>query len=78
RASKSRSVELVVSLNDGSTLEASEIVTVAAGGTTLRTYTHIQREDMPASLPLPAVLTAKDLQTPVLHIEPLPSAKAGP
>ncbi|MEI1247151.1 hypothetical protein [Rhizobium aouanii] len=78
RASKSRSVELVVSLNDGSTLEASEIVTVEAGGTTLRTYTHIQREDMPASLPLPAVLTAKDLQTPDLHIEPLPSAKAGP
>ncbi|MBY5599104.1 hypothetical protein HFO51_32490 [Rhizobium leguminosarum] len=78
RASKSRSVELVVSLNDGSTLEASEIVTVAAGGTRLRTYTHIQREDMPASLPLPAVLTAKDLQTPDLHIEPLPSAKVGP
>ncbi|TBY86122.1 SecDF P1 head subdomain-containing protein [Rhizobium leguminosarum] len=78
RASKSRSVELVVSLNDGSTLEASEIVTVTAGGTRLRTYTHIQREDMPASLPLPAVLTAKDLQTPDLHIEPLPSATAGP
>ncbi|MGO6818156.1 hypothetical protein [Rhizobium leguminosarum] len=78
RASKSRSVELVVSLNDGSTLEASEIVTVEAGGTTLRTYTHILREDMPASLPLPAVLTAKELQTPDLHIEPLPSAKAGP
>ncbi|TBZ19463.1 SecDF P1 head subdomain-containing protein [Rhizobium leguminosarum] len=77
RASKNRSVELVVSLNDGSTLEASEIVTVAAGGTRLRTYTHIQREDMPASLPLPAVLTAKDLQTPDLHIDPLPSAKAG-
>ncbi|NKJ98925.1 hypothetical protein GFL63_08920 [Rhizobium leguminosarum bv. viciae] len=78
RASKNRSVELVVSLNDGSTLEASEIVTVEAGGTTLRTYTHIQREDMPASLQLPAVLTAKDLQTPDLHIEPLPSAEAGP
>ncbi|MBY5333903.1 hypothetical protein HFO99_08115 [Rhizobium leguminosarum] len=78
RASKSRSVELVVSLNDGSTLEASEIVTATTGGTTLRTYTHIQREDMPASLPLPAVLTAKELQTPDLHIEPLPSAKAGP
>ncbi|MDV4153459.1 MULTISPECIES: hypothetical protein [Rhizobium] len=78
RASKSRSVELVVSLNDGSTLEASEIVTATTGGTTLRTYTHIQREDMPASLPLPAVLTAKELQTPDLHIEPLPSAKAKP
>ncbi len=78
RSSKSRNVELVVSLDDGSTLEASEIVTVAAGGTTLRTYTHIQREDMPASLPLPAVLKAKDLQTPDLHIDPLPSAKAGP
>ncbi|UIJ99140.1 hypothetical protein LZK82_02360 [Rhizobium leguminosarum] len=78
RASKNRSVELVVSLNDGSTLEASEIVTVAAGGTTLRTYTHIKREDIPASLQLPTVLTAKDLQTPDLHIEPLPSAKAGP
>ncbi|MGO7538552.1 hypothetical protein ACC680_08180 [Rhizobium ruizarguesonis] len=78
RASKSRSVELVVSLNDGSTLEASETVTVEAGGTRLRTYTHILREDMPASLPLPAVQTAKDLQMPDLHIEPLPSAKAGP
>ncbi|MBY3037360.1 hypothetical protein HFO68_17575 [Rhizobium laguerreae] len=78
RASKSRSVKLVVSLNDGSTLEASEIVTVASGGTTLRTYTHIQREDMPASLQLPTVLTAKDLQTPDLHIEPLPSSKVGP
>ncbi|KAF5883583.1 MULTISPECIES: hypothetical protein [Rhizobium] len=78
RASKRRSVELVVSLNDGSTLEASEIVTVEAGGTRLRTYTHIQREDMPASLQLTGVLTAKDLQTPDLHIEPLPSAKAGP
>ncbi|NEH60899.1 hypothetical protein GR198_34910 [Rhizobium leguminosarum] len=78
RASKSRSVELVVSLDDGSTLEASQIVTATTGGATLRTYTHIQREDMPASLPLPAVLTAKDLQTPDLHIEPLPSAKAGP
>ena len=78
RASKSRSVELVVSLNDGSTVEASEIVTVTTGGATARTYTHIQREDMPASLQLPAVLTAKDLQTPDLHIEPRPSANAGP
>ncbi|MGO8190063.1 hypothetical protein, partial [Rhizobium leguminosarum] len=26
---------------------------------------------------LPAVLTAKDLQTPYFHIEPLPSANAG-
>ncbi|QND41538.1 hypothetical protein HB770_02105 [Rhizobium leguminosarum bv. viciae] len=78
RASKIRGVELVVSLDDGSTLEASEIVTVEAGGTTLRTYTHIQREDMLTSLKLPAVLTAKDLQTPDLHIEPLPSAEAGP
>ncbi|MBB3299022.1 hypothetical protein FHT72_002731 [Rhizobium sp. BK077] len=78
RASKNRSVELVVSLNDGSTLEASEIVTVTTGDATFRTYTHIQREDMPAKLPLPAVLTAKDLQTPDLGIEPLPSAKTGP
>jgi len=78
RSSKSRSVELVVSLNDGSTVEALEIVTVTTGGATVRTYTHIRREDMPASLQLPAVLTAKVLPTPDLHIEPLPSANAGP
>ncbi|RFC00678.1 hypothetical protein B5K08_02100 [Rhizobium leguminosarum bv. trifolii] len=78
RAGKTRSVTFVVSLDDGSTVEATEIVSVTTGGFTLRTYTHILRDDMPARLPLPAVLTAKVLQTPDLHIEPLPSEKAGP
>ncbi|MBB6221530.1 hypothetical protein GGI64_004508 [Rhizobium leguminosarum] len=78
RAGKTRSVKFVVSLDDGSAVEATEIVSVTTGGFTLRTYTHILREDMPARLPLPAVLTAKVLQTPDLHVEPLPSAKAEP
>ncbi|MBB3645416.1 hypothetical protein FHX14_001586 [Rhizobium sp. BK619] len=78
RAGKTRSVKFVVSLDDGSAVEATEIVSVTTGGFTLRTYTHILRDDMPARLPLPAVLTAKVLQTPDLHVEPLPSAKAEP
>ncbi|MBB5665467.1 hypothetical protein GGE68_003686 [Rhizobium leguminosarum] len=78
RAGKTRSVKFVVSLDDGSAIEATEIVSVTTGGFTLRTYTHILREDMPARLPLPAVLTAKVLQTPDLHVEPLPSGKAEP
>ncbi|NEJ69296.1 hypothetical protein GR197_01880 [Rhizobium phaseoli] len=78
RAGKTRSVKFVVSLDDGSAVEATEIVSVTTGGFVLRTYTHILREDMPARLPLPAVLTAKVLQTPDLHVEPLPSEKAGP
>ncbi|ACI53398.1 hypothetical protein Rleg2_0096 [Rhizobium leguminosarum bv. trifolii WSM2304] len=78
RAGKTRSVKFVVSLDDGSAVEATEIVSVTTGGFALRTYTHILREDMPARLPLPAVLTAKVLQTPDLHVEPLPSAKAEP
>nr|WP_080589050.1 hypothetical protein [Rhizobium leguminosarum] len=78
RAGKTRSAKFVVSLDDGSAVEATEIVSVTTGGFALRTYTHILREDMPARLPLPAVLTAKVLQTPDLHVEPLPSAKAEP
>ncbi|WP_049730636.1 hypothetical protein [Rhizobium ecuadorense] len=78
RAGKTRSVKFVMSLDDGSAIEATEIVSVTTGGFALRTYTHILRDDMPARLPLPAVLTAKVLQTPDLHIEPLPSEKAGP
>ncbi|MEF3134895.1 hypothetical protein OS035_25925 [Rhizobium sp. 268] len=78
RAGKTRSAKFVVSLDDGSAVEATEIVSVTTGGFTLRTYTHILRDDMPARLPLPAVVTAKVLQTPDLHVEPLPSAKAGP
>ena len=76
RASKNRSAKFVVSLNDGSTIEASEVVTATTGGSTFRTYTHILREDMPASLQLPAILTAKVLQTPDLQIEPLSSTAA--
>nr|WP_085061954.1 hypothetical protein [Rhizobium leguminosarum] len=78
RASKNRSAKFVVSLDDGSAVEATETVSMTAGGSTLRIYTHILREDMPARLPLPTVLTAKDLQTPDLHVEPLPSADAAP
>ncbi|RFB99258.1 hypothetical protein B5K11_02125 [Rhizobium leguminosarum bv. trifolii] len=65
RAGKTRSVKFVVSLDDGSAVEATEIVSVTTGGFTLRTYTHILRDDMPARLPLPAVLTAKVLQRPI-------------
>ncbi|WHO73087.1 hypothetical protein [Rhizobium sp. BT03] len=78
RAGKTRNAKFVVSLDDGSAVEATEIVSVTTGGFTLSTYTHILRDDMPARLPLPAVLTAKVLQTPDLHVEPLPSEKAGP
>lgn len=77
RASKTRSTKFVVSLDDGSAVEATETASMTTGGSTFRTYTHILREDMPARLPLPAVLTAKDLQMPDLRVEPLPSAKAG-
>jgi hypothetical protein len=73
RASKSRSAKFVVSLNDGSTIEASEIVTVRTGGAMFRTYTHILRDDMPASLQVPTVLIVKVLQAPDLRIEALPS-----
>ncbi|PDS80535.1 hypothetical protein [Rhizobium sp. L43] len=78
RASKTRSGKFVVSLDDGSAVEATEIITLTTGGATFRTYTHILRGDMPARLPLPTALTAKDLPTPDLRVEPLPSAKAEP
>ncbi|PDT01185.1 hypothetical protein CO666_27135 [Rhizobium chutanense] len=78
RASKTRSGKFVVSLDDGSAVEATEIVSLTTGGATFRAYTHILREDMPARLPLPTVLTAKDLPTSDLRVEPLPSAKAEP
>ncbi|WP_205586523.1 MULTISPECIES: hypothetical protein [unclassified Rhizobium] len=78
RAGKNRSAKFVVSLNDGSTVEASEVVTVTSGGATFRTCTHIQREDMPARLQLPAILTAKDLRASDLHIESRPPADSKP
>ncbi len=78
RADKKRNAKFVVSLNDGSVVEASEVVTIAMAGTTLRTYTYMRREDMPASLQVPPILTAAVQQTPNLHVEPLPPVNAGP
>lgn len=78
RAIKNRSAKFVVSLDDGSTVEATEVVTATTGGATFRTYTHILREDMPARLQSPAVLTAKIFQAPDLQMEPLPAVNAGP
>lgn len=78
RADKKRSAKFVVSLNDGSVVEASEVVTITMAGTILRTYTYIRREDVPASLQVPPILTTAVQQTPNLHIEPLPPVNAGP
>ncbi|MDC9832015.1 SecDF P1 head subdomain-containing protein [Rhizobium binxianense] len=78
RASKTRSAKFVVSLDDGSAVEATETISMTTGGATFRTYTHILREDMPARLPLPTALTATDLPTPDLRGEPLPSATTRP
>ncbi|NLS00356.1 hypothetical protein HGP17_26310 [Rhizobium sp. P38BS-XIX] len=64
QASKNRNAKFVMSLKDGSTLEASEIVTVVSGGTTLRTYTHIQRADLPTTLAIPSVLTTPAMAPP--------------
>ncbi|MGV1761322.1 SecDF P1 head subdomain-containing protein [Rhizobium sp. A22-96] len=78
RADKKRIAKFVVSLNDGSVVEASEVVTIAMAGTTLRTYTYMRREDVPASLQVPPILTAAVQPTPNLHVEPLPPVNAGP
>ncbi len=78
RASKTRRAEFVVSLGDGSVIEALETVTVISAGSTFRTYTHIRREDVPAVLQVPAILTAADLRVPKLKIEPLSPTGAAP
>ncbi|MFS8048132.1 SecDF P1 head subdomain-containing protein [Rhizobium sp. BR 314] len=78
RASKTRRAEFVVSLSDGSVIEALETVTVISAGSTFHTYTHIRREDAPAVLQVPAILTAADLRVPKLKIEPLSPAGAAP
>lgn len=78
RASKNRTSRFVVSLDDGSVLEALETVAVRSGGMTVRTFTHVRREQVPASLPIPAILTSATLLTPDLRVEPLPSTTATP
>nr|WP_180882749.1 hypothetical protein [Mesorhizobium loti] len=56
---KSRDLTLVVSLQDGSTVEALDSVTVDSAGTTLTVVTHIWRDDQLPTLPEPPAWTAK-------------------
>jgi len=76
RAGKTRSAKFVVSLNDGSAVELTETITIMSAGSTFRTYLHIRREDVTATLEVPAILTAADLRVPNLQIEPLKPADA--
>jgi TPR repeat protein len=49
--SKNVTMTFIVSLHDGSTLEATEIVAAETGGMKITTMSHVWREDIPASLP---------------------------
>ncbi|MDP9729997.1 UNVERIFIED_ORG: hypothetical protein QE446_001805 [Rhizobium sp. SORGH_AS260] len=50
-ASKNVQMTVVMSLRDGSTLEATETVLAESGGIKIRTQTHVWREDLPRNLP---------------------------
>ncbi len=50
-ASKKVQMTVVMSLRDGSTLEATETVLAESGGIKIRTQTHVWREDLPRNLP---------------------------
>ncbi len=50
-ASKNVQMTVVMSLRDGSTLEATETVLAESGGINIRTQTHVWREDLPRNLP---------------------------
>lgn len=56
---KSRDLTLVVSLQDGSTVEALDSVTVDSTGTKLTIVTHIWRDDQLPTLPQPPAWKAK-------------------
>ena len=50
-ASKNVTMAFIVSLRDGSTLEATETVAAESGGIKITAMSHVWREDLPASLP---------------------------
>lgn len=56
---KLRDLTLVMSLQDGSTVEALDSVTVDTGGTKLAIVTHIWRDDQAPTLPAPPAWNAK-------------------
>ncbi|MGO4561375.1 SecDF P1 head subdomain-containing protein [Rhizobiales bacterium 3FA27D7] len=58
---KSRDLTLVMSLQDGSTVEALDSVTVDTGGTKLTIVTHIWRDDQSPVLPEPPTWNAKSV-----------------
>lgn len=74
---KSRALTLVVSLQDGSTVEALDSVTVDTAGTKLTLVTHIWRDDQLPTLPEPPAWNAKSVSaqsvSPLAQTTTLPS-----
>jgi hypothetical protein len=73
---KFRDLTLVVSLQDGSTIEALDSVTVDTAGTKLVTVTHIWRDDQLPTLPEPPAWKAKVI--PAQVASPLQQAPVKP
>lgn len=74
-AQKSRDLTLIVSLQDGSTVEALDSVTVDTGGIKLTNVTHIWRDDHLPALPKPPAWDAKSVSaqsvSPLAPAQPL-------
>lgn len=75
-AQKSRDLTLIVSLQDGSTVEALDSLTVETGGIKLTNVTHIWRDDRLPVLPQPANWNAKSMSAQ--SVSPLGQATAQP
>lgn len=76
-AQKSRNLTLIVSLQDGSTVEALDSLTVETGGIKFTNVTHIWRDDQLPVLPKPPAWNAKSVSaqsvSPLAQTTTLPS-----
>ncbi|QEN86419.1 sel1 repeat family protein [Labrys sp. KNU-23] len=74
--SKDVTMTFIVSLRDGSTLEATETVAAQSGGMKITMMSHVWREDIPASLPELSNWNSQDVSASV--VAPLPERGTNP
>ena len=75
-ASKSVTMTFIVSLRDGSALEATETVAAEGGGMKITAMSHVWREDLPARLPELPDWNSQAMS--VSAVAPLPERNANP
>ena len=70
--SKNVTMAFIVSLRDGSTLEALETVAAESGGIKITAMSHVWREDLPASLPELSNWSSQAMSASAVALQPEP------